>query len=116
MLVRQDRVGGQYTQVTFKDTFDQAPYVFVVPTERGRQPSSIRIRYVTSTGFELDIVEPAGENGRHLPQQVHYVAVTPGVHYTPQGIKLTAQSINTTSTVFGKGVDGVRSWEDVLFE
>ncbi len=114
-LVRQYPSSGQYTQVAFADAFDQAPVVIVLPTEQGWQPSSVRIRNVTTTGFEMDIVEPAGEDGLHPSQMIHYLAVTPGEHYTPHGIKVSADSVMTGKTIFGGEVEGVKGWERIPF-
>ena len=55
-----------WTTVTFLEPFDARPLVFILPTDQGSDPATIRIRNVTTTGFEALQVEPSGNDGPHV--------------------------------------------------
>ena len=46
-----------WTGVAFQQAFDTTPVVFVLPTNQGGDPATLRIRNVTTTGFEVVVVE-----------------------------------------------------------
>ena len=113
--VRQNNISGEFSQITYQNGFNQTPLVFVFPGAAGGQPASVRIRNITTAGFEIDVVEPMNNDGLHRAQTVHYVALTPGIHYLPSGEKISAQSILTSASVFGQGVSGVKRWQSISF-
>jgi len=69
-----------WTHVTFKRKFKTTPVVFSVAGARGAQPASVRFKNITTTGFDIVLVEPKDNDGMHLSQTVSYVAITPGLH------------------------------------
>lgn len=89
-----------FQPVSFSQAFSRTPVVFVMPTAAGGDPASLRIRNVTTSGFEIAPVEPAGEDGVHpgMPN-VAYLAVEPGRTEITPGVYLDAGVHTTTSTV-----------------
>lgn len=101
--------------VPFQQTFDVPPIVVAISDQLGGNSASIRISNVTTTGFDELILEPDNFDGRHLAQQVHYIAVEPGRHVLPDGRVIEARLTNTSATQFGSGVAGVASFTNVSF-
>jgi outer membrane autotransporter protein len=98
-----------FQSVSFSQAFSRTPVVFVMPTAAGGDPASLRIRNVTTSGFQIAPVEPAGEDGVHpgMPN-VAYLAVEPGRTEITPGVYLDAGVHTTASTVqrrppFGDG-------------
>ncbi|MEL6369887.1 MAG: hypothetical protein AAFR03_04115 [Pseudomonadota bacterium] len=102
-----------FTTVTFDRTFNTTPVVVVLATSQGGDPSDLRIRNITSSGFEVTPVEPPGNDGPHVSMTFHYVAMTPGVHILPTGETVVAGT-HTTSTVQRAGVVGGPSGYDTV--
>ncbi|MRI58262.1 MAG: hypothetical protein C6H99_02015 [Epsilonproteobacteria bacterium] len=69
-----------WTYIPFQAPFSSVPVVFMVIDSRGSHPASVRIRNITTTGFEATLVEPQGEDGPHLDQTLSYFAINKGVH------------------------------------
>lgn len=72
--------GPTFTAHVFQQAYDVPPVVFTMTTNQGGDSSIIRIRNVTTTGFEAVMVETPGEDGPHVAMDVHYFAIEPGVH------------------------------------
>ncbi len=104
-----------FTVITFQNPFDTVPIVVVTPTDEGDDPSDLRIRNVTTTGFEVAPLEPSGVDGLHTSMNVHYVAVEPGVLDFPDGTQIAA-GFHNTSTQQAKNFVGVPTgWDTVNF-
>ncbi|MBT8080260.1 MAG: hypothetical protein KJO31_16895 [Gammaproteobacteria bacterium] len=86
-----------WTTVTFIRPFSLRPVVAVLPTNDGGDPATIRIRNVTTAGFELLQVEAAATDGPHVAMPTAYVAVEPGDHLLPDGSRVAALEHSTTS-------------------
>ena len=86
-----------WTSVTFIDPFDAPPLVFALPTNDGGDPSTIRVRNVTSTGFELIQVEPNANDGPHVAMPTAYLAIENGDHLLPDGSRMLAFEYSTNS-------------------
>lgn len=111
-----------FTSVTFQQTFTTTPLVFILPTnEGGTTPASIRIRNVTTTGFEVAQVEPDSFDGPHSAMTVHYMAIQPGSGVSPWAFafpdgRLLEIGTHATQTVqHGSGVAGTEGWDTVNF-
>jgi len=104
-----------FLQINFRQTYTTSPKVFLLASSEGGDPSAIRIRNVTQTGFQAVQVEPPGEDGPHAGMTVHYVAIEPGQHQLPDGRRIEVGSINTNNVQHGGGVPGVESWQTVSF-
>jgi len=104
-----------FASITFAQPFAQAPVVVVSPSTDGSGPASVRIRNVTTTGFELVQVEPGGANGLHEAMTVWYLAVEPGQHELPDGTKIEAGTALISNVQHGSGVTGSESWGSLGF-
>lgn len=102
-------------RVSFQQTFDVPPIVVALSDQRGGDSASIRISNVTTTGFDELIIEVDNFDGRHISQQVQYIAVEPGRHVLPDGTIIEAGFTNTSATQFGSGVAGTASFTNVSF-
>lgn len=107
--------GSSYHQVTFRQSYVTPPVVVVLATNQGSDPAAIRVRNVTTTGFEAAQVEPANNDGPHAAMTMHYLAVEPGTHELPDGTRILADTISTSSQQHGSGVSGSESWHAVTF-
>jgi len=104
--------GDTITHITFRQTFDLLPLVFVLATDQGGQPSALRINNVTTTGFDIYSIEPDGTDGAHARMtSVPYIAIEPGTHQLPDGTQITAGTVNTTS--FQSKLIAGSSWSNV---
>lgn len=101
-----------WTTVTFLEPFDTRPLVFVLPTNQGSDPATIRLRNVTTTGFEVLQVEPSGNDGPHVSMTTAYLAIEPGNHVLPDGTRIIA--LERTTATFANRLLGV-SWDLVPF-
>jgi len=90
-----------FTSVSFQETFDATPIVVALPTDQGGDPSALRIRSVTTNGFEVTAVEPTGNDGPHISMNIHYIAIEPGTHRLPDGTQIAA-GIHPTASIQSK--------------
>lgn len=111
-----------WTQVNFQQTYDAPPAVFMLSTNQGSNPAIIRIRNVTTTGFEALPLEPSGEDGEHITMGAHYFAVETGIHAFDDGTILEVGKVNINNlqygtTNYGGDRDFVvpRSWHTLNF-
>ena len=89
-----------FHQVTFQQAYSQPPLVFSLATNAGSDPAALRVRNVTTTGFEISMVEPKSLDGAHgAAMQTAYLAVEPGAATLPGGLTIEAGSISTATTI-----------------
>ena len=88
-----------WTSVTFLDRFDVPPVVVTLPTTQGGDPSLLRLRNITTTGFQILQVEPNANDGPHVAMDTVYLALEPGDHVLPDGTRVQAFTHSTTSFV-----------------
>ncbi len=105
--------GAVWTSVTFQQAFPSAPAVFVLPTSANSEPASLRIRNVTTTGFEVGVVEPQGEDGQTDAMPFDYFAAEIGTYTFPGSVRVVVGT-RTTSTHQGKNVSGT-GWDTINF-
>ncbi|MEL0633081.1 H-type lectin domain-containing protein [Pseudoalteromonas carrageenovora] len=74
-----------WTKINFQQQYITPPAVFMLSTNQGGNPAIIRIRNITTTGFEALPLEPSGEDGGHVSMGAHYLAVEYGLHEFPDG-------------------------------
>ncbi|WOE76240.1 H-type lectin domain-containing protein [Alterisphingorhabdus coralli] len=108
--------GNAATRVNFQQTFDQPPVVVVLSNSQGNQSAAIRITNVTTTGFDSLIIEPDNWDGRHVAQQVQYVAVEPGRHVLSDGTIIEAGRTNTNQVQADPVIAGPRGFTNVSFD
>lgn len=101
-----------WTLVSFRQIYTTPPLVFVTATNNGGDPSALRVRNVTNSGFEVAQVEPSAEDGPHLSMTLAYVAIEPGNHVLPDGEPVAALSHGTSTTQGGGASSG---WDTVAF-
>ena len=104
-----------FNSVTFQQTYDVTPVVVVLPSDEGSQPRSIRIKNVSTTGFDLVAPEPTGADGTDVAMTVHYMAMEPGTLTLPDGNEIEADFVDTAKYQTGFGLSG-SSWESVNFD
>lgn len=104
-----------FITVNFTTAFATAPVVVVLPTNRGGDPATLRIRNITASGFQVAPVEPTGNDGPHVAMTFDFVAMTPGVHVMPGGETVVAGTHSTSTVQHGTGVAGVEGWDTVSF-
>jgi hypothetical protein len=86
-----------WTTVTFLQPFSSTPLVFALPTTDGSDPSTLRIRNITPSGFQVVQVEPTANDGPHAAMPTAYLAIQPGDHVLPDGSRILAFEHSTTS-------------------
>ncbi|GAA5144269.1 hypothetical protein GCM10023213_34100 [Prosthecobacter algae] len=73
--------GDQWNTVTFARTFATPPVVVMGPaTQANSEQCVLRVRNVTTTGFQYQIDEWDFKNGYHPAETVHFLALTEGTH------------------------------------
>jgi len=98
-------VDATFRTVQFTSPFPQAPLVFYLLDDANDFGSGIRVRNVTTHGFEMAQLEaPNIKNGNSAaydgdtpPDTVHWLAIEPGVHNIGP-MKVMAGSVMTTRT------------------
>jgi len=86
-----------WTTITFMRPFSVRPVVAVLPTTNGGDPMTLRVRNVTTTGFQVIQTEPNANDGAHLINTTAYVAIEPGNHVLPDGSRIMVLEHSTTS-------------------
>ena len=105
--------GGGWVTVTFPQSFDSIPAVFSMPTTANSDPSTVRIRNVTTDDFEILVVEPEGSDGLTPEMTVDYFAAQIGL-YDIDGHPLEVGTHSTTSQK-GRFLDS-ESWDNIEFD
>lgn len=101
-----------WTSVTFQQSFDTTPLVFALPTNEGGDPSTIRIRNVSTTGFEILQIEPSANDGPHVQMTTAYLAIEAGDHVFPDGTQIAAFT-HTTSSFANRYIS--TTWDSVAY-
>ncbi len=80
----------RFTQVTFSQIYDAPPAVFLLEDDGNPEPSSVRIRNITQSGFEAVPVEPDSRVADATDQStdIHYLAITRGEFQFPDGKRI----------------------------
>lgn len=104
---------GGWATVTFPRTFGSVPAVFTMPTTSNTDPATVRIRNVTTDGFEILVVEPDGSDGSTAEMTVDYFAAEVGGYTFNGGVRVEVGTLLTTSQQ-GKFISGT-AWDDVSF-
>jgi len=102
-------------RIPFQQPFDTVPVVIALVGVNGGNSATIRITNVTTTGFDELTIEPDSFDGRHIVEEVHYLAVEPGRHVLPGGFVIEAGLTTTAAVQHGAGVSGTMSWDSISF-
>ncbi len=86
-----------WVDVSFELTYATVPVVVAKPpTYNGADPGIIRIRNVTTTGFQINFQEWKYDDGNHTNENVYYMVLKGGGYYElPGGIHITAGTLST---------------------
>ncbi len=91
----------QFTSVSFRQEYEQPPAVFVLGDNVNPEPTTVRIRNVTKTGFEVVPAELQLRNGysdaTDQNTTIHYLAVPYGQFQFPDGKKIEVSSFPITN-------------------
>ncbi len=104
-----------FVTVNFQQAYMTPPVVVVLATNEGVDPSALRIRNLTTNGFELAQVEPANKDGKHGAMTIPYIVIEQGAHRFPDGAWLLAGSADIADVQLGYGVSGTASWHQIDF-
>lgn len=100
------------THIDFNQNYDTPPLVFLLMSDTGSDPSAIRVKNITTSGFDVYTVEPQGEDGPHKQvTKIPYIAIEKGEHTMPDGSKIIAKSIDTQK--FQSKLISGDSWDSV---
>lgn len=102
-----------WESVTFQQPFGSIPVVIATPTNVNPEPATIRIRNVTTTGFDIGLVEAPGADGQTTDMTVSYFAAETGTYTFPGAIRMVVGAYST-STYQGRYTSGT-GWDDVNF-
>ena len=106
VTIRQ-RDASEWHAVAFAQPFAD-PVVVVGPLSyEGTDPASVRVRRVTSTGFEVQVDEWDYLDGAHTEETFSYLAVEAGSHVLQDGTRLVAKRLSAAdhgwrSVVYGE--------------
>eukprot|EP00438_Fugacium_kawagutii_P008732 Skav223576 [mRNA] locus=scaffold2909:50242:53410:+ [translate_table: standard] len=117
---------GDWQSFSFATAFAEPPVVVVLSTGMG-EPQDVKVRSVTTTGFEALLVVPPPGTG-NLPAvtapwtngPASYIAVLPGLHRLPDG-RIFEAGLKETSTVYFSSeacvpTTGRRQWGVIWFQ
>ena len=110
-----------FTSVCFDKPFSEVPRVFSLPTTAADDDRlALRIRNVTTTGFDIAQVEPPITSEENLPdpsgnisQTIDFLAIPEGDYDLDDGAKMRVSSLSTKAFQ-GKKADGIQSWLPIL--
>ena len=105
-----------WTSVGFATPFTSTPLIFALPTDEGPEPASLRLRNISSIGFDIAQVEPLNESGSHAAMTVDYLAVIPGVHVLKEGRVIEAGSRATSAQQAEPSAGIATSWDTLTFQ
>ncbi len=105
-----------FSSVSLQQNYSETPLIFILPSTENPDPAAIRVRNISTTGFEVAQVEPppnfGGSSGQPVTT-VHYLALKAGIHQLPGGINVDAASINTQA--FQSKLIGGSSWNTLSY-
>ena len=81
---------GQWHRVALTRSYTEPVVVMGPPSRRGGEPLTVRVRNVTTTGFEFQLDEWDYLDGAHTSERVGYLVVERGAHRLADGRRLVA--------------------------
>jgi len=85
-------------------------------TNAGGDPSALRIRNVTTTGFQVAQVEPEGSDGPHISMTVDYLAIVQGDYTLADGSRFVVGTREVSETQHGSNITSPRTWLESDYE
>jgi hypothetical protein len=95
------QVNRSWQRVTFAVPFLAPVVIATPPSQNGAEPAVVRIRNVTSTGFDIRMQEWDYQDGSHATETVHYLAMERGHHTLSDGTQVETWTFDTSRTSFG---------------
>jgi hypothetical protein len=86
----------QWHTVTLGLAYTNPVVIMQPPTYNGGDPSTIRIRSVSTNSFQFQIDEWECRDGAHITETIGYVVVEAGEHVLSDGTKLKAGTVSAT--------------------
>jgi hypothetical protein len=105
----------EFSDVCFDQPFAETPLVFTLPTNDESAPNVIRIKNVTTTGFEIAQVQSQGTNSGSVPATIDFVAIVPGQYNLAGGARMDVVSFNTNTFQGKRFPEDQRGYDDVNF-
>lgn len=102
-----------FASVSFSHSFEEVPVVVILPDARETNPASVRIRNVTTSGFEAVQVQPPEVFDLSDQTDIRYLAVAPGWHRLPGGANLEAGRAMVDAV---QSAGASSSWDEIEFE
>lgn len=87
-----DTLSDQWTRITLQETYANPVVIAGPPSFSGPDPSTVRVRNVTSNSFEVRIDEWEYLDELHTPESLGYLVVEEGIHTLTDGTVLQAGS------------------------
>ena len=108
-VVTQNQKGSDiWHSVAFDNALHDPSVVMGGMTENGRDPYTVRVRDVTSDGFEYQIDEWDYLDGKHTTESISWLAIESGTHQLEDGRTITAGSSSVgdswNAISFGDGI------------
>lgn len=91
-------VDHNWKQVSFTGVYENPVVVANVPSFKGDQATTLRIRNVTQDGFKICVREWDYLDGWHTKETVGYMVMDAGTHYLDDGTMIIAGRIDTNRT------------------
>jgi hypothetical protein len=113
-----------WNSIDFAQSYDEVPLVFALVNEgsghKDDTPVIVRVRNISTTGFELvqveaqSVKEDDAHTGPHPSVEVHYFVIDKGEHLL-HGVRFLAQT-HSTKTFQGNKASGSKGWDNVDFD
>lgn len=94
----EKQINHNWTRVLFEKTYTDPVVVAGPLSHNGDHPAVVRIRNITTTGFDIRIQEWPYLDGPHILEQVGYVVMERGCYLLSDGTRLEASQFDTNWT------------------
>jgi glucose/arabinose dehydrogenase len=85
----------EWHEVNYTQAYVNPVVIMGPPSFNGREPTSLRVRNVGSTGFEFQIDEWDYLDQQHLAESVAYMVIERGTHVLADGRRITAGRVRS---------------------
>jgi hypothetical protein len=113
-----------WKSIDFAQSYDEVPLVFALVNEGSGHdddtPVIVRVRNISTTGFELvqvesqSVIEDDANSGPHPSVEVDYFVIDKGEHLL-HGVRFLAQT-HSTKTFQGRKAEGTQGWDSIDFD
>ncbi|MDB4281485.1 hypothetical protein N9872_00740 [Paraglaciecola sp.] len=115
VTLKNTNTTAEFSDVCFDQPFAETPLVFTLPTNDESAPNVIRIKNVTTTGFEIAQVQSLGTNSGSVPATIDFVAIVPGQYNLEGGARMDVVSFNTNTFQGVRFPGDQKGWDDIDF-